>query len=88
MAASFPGTPVTASLPALLAPTTPGGSLVAETDVELAAIQAQADPDVDETVSGDAIGSSVICRVQLGEIEYIRERDEWYFSVPFTIREV
>jgi hypothetical protein len=64
------------------------GALLAEDDTELAAIQAQADPDVSETVSGDLIGSSVTCRVLLGDIETIRDRTSWYYSVAFTLREV
>lgn len=64
------------------------GSLLALDATELANIQAQADPDVSETVSGDAIGSSVTCRVELGDVEYIRDRATWYFSVACTLREV
>jgi hypothetical protein len=64
------------------------GTLLARDSAELAALKAQMDPDVDETISGDAVGSSVTVRVQLGEIDYQKTGSGIVYRMGVTLREV
>lgn len=67
------------------------GDLLALDDTELAAVLAQANPDLEVTVTGDALPgvASLTARVEVsGDIRYERTGAGWFYHVPVTIREV
>lgn len=63
------------------------GEVYCDTDAQANAVRAQASHSAAVSVSGDAIGTAVMARVEVTNDRYVRDGAGWYHEISLEIRE-